>query len=330
VTDIPPAQPMTRRERRALEEQALLAASSPTPPAAPTVPSVPPVLSTSSAPTPLVPPPAAIPGYVSSLPVSPPPVAPAAPVAAVIPPPLVSPVSPSLHPVAPPAPVASQPATRRERRMLEETGAIPIPREYQAPPAPSVLEQTSLVDITQAVPPQPAPPEAEPLPPVFGTTTGPVPAPVEHAEPPAYPNGSATTFPSRIVGDVTSATSSLILPTAPSVDLTGPIGDTGEIVVTGQIALPHRLSETGTIPSMHDDRDDEDRFDAYVTGELAAMSQPIRAVKAVSGQGDETDILLVRRVRWGTATILASTGAAILGVGAVVLLVIALMTDSLV
>jgi hypothetical protein len=76
--------------------------------------------------------------------------------------------------------------------------------------------------------------------------------------------------------------------------------------------------------------DDDERFDAYVTGELAAMSQPIRAVKAVSGQGDEGDILLVRRVRWGTAAILTATGAAVLGIGAVVLLVVALLTDTLV
>jgi hypothetical protein len=81
---------------------------------------------------------------------------------------------------------------------------------------------------------------------------------------------------------------------------------------------------------MREDRDDDERFDAYVTGELAAMSQPIRAVKAVSGQGDEGDILLVRRVRWGTAAILTATGAAVLGIGAVVLLVVALLTDTLV
>jgi len=126
------------------------------------------------------------------------------------------------------------------------------------------------------------------------------------------------------------ATSSLILPTTPMVDMTGPVGDTGEIIVTGQIILPNRVSETGTIPSMREDRDDEERFDAYVTGELAAMAQPIRAAKAVSGQGDDTDILLVRRVRWGTAAILTATGAAVLGIGAIALLIIALLTDTLV
>jgi hypothetical protein len=36
---------------------------------------------------------------------------------------------------------------------------------------------------------------------------------------------------------------------------------------------------------MREDRDDEERFDAYVTGELAAMAQPIRAIKSSLGSG---------------------------------------------
>ena len=221
--------------------------------------------------------------------------------------------------------------------MLEETGVIPIPPEYQQPAESSVLEETSLVEVTESTPPEPAPAPAEPLPPVFGppvTSTAPEqPSPV--VENPEPSSGGDTrppdsTSPSRVVGDVSMATSSLILPTTPTIDMSGPIGDTGEVIVTGQITLPHRLAETGSIPAMVQDTDDDEHFDAYVTGEIAAMSQPIRASKAVSGQGDDTDILLVRRVRWGTAAILTATGAAVLGLGAVVLLVIALLTDTLV
>lgn len=240
-------------------------------------------------------------------------------------------------PVAQPEPLVVPPAapmTRRERKMLEETGAIPIPPGYQQPTQSSALQDTSLVEVTRAAgTPTPPGPE-EPLPPVFGppqtnppSEVSPAPAPQQSA-PPVAP--ADTIFPSRVVGDVTMATSSLILPTTPMVDMSGPVGDTGEIIVTGQITLPNRVSETGTIPSMREDRDDEERFDAYVTGELAAMAQPIRAAKAVSGQGDDTDILLVRRVRWGTAAILTATGAGVLGVGAVALLVLALLTDTLV
>jgi len=259
-----------------------------------------------------------------------------------------TPVAPAAEPAAEPAPLVTPaqpqaPMTRRERKMLEETGVIPIPPEYQQPTESSALQDTSLVEVTQAAPvPAPAGPP-EPLPPVFGlppvetptteapseTPPAPTPAPTPEQNAPAAAPAD-TVFPSRVVGDVTMATSSLILPSTPMVDMTGPVGDTGEIIVTGQIALPNRVSETGTIPSMREDRDDEERLDAYVTGELAAMAQPIRAAKAVSGQGDDTDILLVRRVRWGTAAILTATGAAVLGIGAVALLIIALLTDTLV
>ena len=293
MTDFPPAQPMTRRERRELEKRGLL------PDVAASVPAEQP------APEPQE--------IVSSPPES---------------------HEPEPLPTAATPPV---PMTRRERRMLEETGVIPIPPEFQQPAESSVLEETSLVEVTESTPPEPAPAPAEPLPPVFGppvTSTAPEqPSPV--VENPEPTSGGDTpppdsTLPSRVVGDVSMATSSLILPTTPTIDMSGPIGDTGEVIVTGQITLPHRLAETGSIPAMVQDRDDDEHFDAYVTGEIAAMSQPIRASKAVSGQGDDTDILLVRRVRWGTAAILTATGAAVLGLGAVVLLVIALLTDTLV
>ncbi len=293
MTDFPPAQPMTRRERRELEKRGLL------------------------------------PDVAASVPAEQP--APEAQESDASP--------PDSHEPEPtvPAPTPAQPMTRRERRMLEETGVIPIPPEFQQPAESSVLEETSLVEVTESTPPEPAPAPAEPLPPVFGppvTSTAPEqPSPVvENPEPSS--GGDMTppdsTSPSRVVGDVSMATSSLILPTTPTIDMSGPIGDTGEVIVTGQITLPHRLAETGSIPAMVEDTDDDEHFDAYVTGEIAAMSQPIRASKAVSGQGDDTDILLVRRVRWGTAAILTATGAAVLGLGAVVLLVIALLTDTLV
>jgi len=283
VTDFPPAQPMTRRERRELEKRGLL------------------------------------PDVAASVP--------------------VEQLAPEPHEPEPLPPAATPPVpmTRRERRMLEETGVIPIPPEFQQPAESSVLEETSLVEVTESTPPEPMPAPAEPLPPVFGppVTSTPSEQPssvVENPEPSSEGNTppSESTSPSRVVGDVSMATSSLILPTTPTIDMSGPIGDTGEVIVTGKITLPHRLAETGSIPAMVQDTDDDEHFDAYVTGKIAAMSQPIRASKAVSGQGDDTDILLVRRVRWGTAAILTATGAAVLGLGAVVLLVIALLTDTLV
>ncbi len=285
MTSLPPAQPMSRRERRLLEERELF-------------------LAQASVPTPAAP--GAFFAAAESVP------------------------QPPIPPLVPPAP--PKPMSRRERKMLEETGAIPRPSEFGAVAEPRALADTSLVGVAQDFPPQPYPVGLSPLPPVFGLPATTAPAPV--FSPPRVdeqpPPLTTPISPSRVVGEIPMATSSLILPQTPVVDMTGPIGDTGEVIMTGQITLPNRLAETGTMPSMREDRDDDERFDAYVTGELAAMSQPIRAAKAVSGQGDDTDILLVRRVRWGTAAILAATGAAVLGIGAVVLLVVALLTDALV
>jgi hypothetical protein len=133
--------------------------------------------------------------------------------------------------------------------------------------------------------------------------------------------------PSRMVGDLVTATSSLIMPHAPTVDIAGPLGDTGEIVVTGQIRLPSSLSERGSAPAVLEINDHDEVMDAYVTGAIAPTAKPMRASQAVSGKGDDTDILLVRRARWGTATVVTALSAGVLGLAALGLFVLALLTD---
>jgi len=244
--------------------------------------------------------------------------------------PFPQPLSPSQH-TAPPLP--AQPMSRRERKALEETGVIPIPLEYRSPSAGSALQDTSLLEATREVGEPPILP-LEPLPPVFGSPptsagTKPVTRPAPEPAPGVVEQGAGGSA-GHEVGHVTMATSSLILPVTPYVDLSKPISDTGEIIVTGQVTLPYRLSETGSIPALREDPDDDEPFDAFATGELAALSQPIRAVKAVSGQGDDSDIILVRKVRFGRVVIFATTVAALVATGAVALLVVALLTDVLV
>jgi hypothetical protein len=62
---------------------------------------------------------------------------------------------------------------------------------------------------------------------------------------------------------------------------------------------------------------------------MAAVSQPVRALQAVSSKGDDTDILLVKRTRWGTAAIVTALGASVLGLASVALVVLVFMTDVL-
>jgi hypothetical protein len=134
---------------------------------------------------------------------------------------------------------------------------------------------------------------------------------------------------SRVVGDIGMTTSSLIIPQTPTIDIAGPLGDTGEVVVTGQILLPSTMAERGSLPLLADHRDDDEVMDAYVTGAIPASAKPVRASQAVSGKGDDSDIVLVRRARWGTAAVVTSLGAAVLGLAAVALLILAVMTDVL-
>jgi len=259
--------------------------------------------------------------------------------------PSASEVTPPLDtPAVPPAPEPATPLTRRERRLLEaHEGGVPeavSPQDTVGQPITSPTTQqhalpeeaadTALTELlplateSAAASAEATPPK--PLPPVFGY---PVSSQANLAQLPE-PGAPFVDFnPNRTVGSVPSATSSLILPSAPSVDLAGPLGDTGEIVVTGQIRLPTSLAERGGAPSLVEDRDHDEVMDAYVTGAIAATAKPVRASQAVSGKGDDTDIVLVRRARWGTATVVTGLAAGVLGLAALGLLVLAMLTDVL-
>lgn len=277
MTYLPPSEPMTRRERRLLEEQAAARVSEP------------------------------------------PVVSPEAPAAVQVPE-VVQPVTP-----------APAPLSRRERRALEEPGRD-VDQSVVASPVTGPSPASQPVSTPIAVS------GGAPLPPVFGAPaqahTGSQPVftapPAEAARIAPHPLDTAPTPAptlSRTVGEVSTATSSLILPGTPLVDMTSPLSSTGEVVITGQITLPPRMAEQGSAPILDHSGDNDEVMDAYVTGELAAMSKPVRASQAVSGKGDDTDILLVRKARWGTATIVTALVAAVLGLAAVGLLLLAVMTD---
>jgi hypothetical protein len=133
--------------------------------------------------------------------------------------------------------------------------------------------------------------------------------------------------PSRTVGDMTSMTSSLVLPEIPRTDLAGPLGTTGEVVFTGQIRLSQSVSEIGSFPAV--DREDREGMDAYVTGAIPSNVQPMRASQTISVRTGASDLLMIRRTRWGTAVVVTSLGAAVLGLAAVALMIFAVMTEML-
>lgn len=228
-------------------------------------------------------------------------------------PPLSAPLAPQ-----PPALAAEpRPLTRRELRERERTSATSgvtdspavLPRKEDSPSG-GQNTVTSATTESPAVGPLPetAPTEpARPLPPVFGQ----LPVAVD-----------THTAPARQVGSATEMTNALILPVAPSVDLSGPIGDTGEVLVTGNIPLPRHVSEqaiTGIV-----DIDDDSDFDTVDTG---AFTAPVRATQAVSSRSLEIQQPLIKKPRWGVASLVLGFSAALLGVTALGLLALALLTD---
>ena len=87
-----------------------------------------------------------------------------------------------------------------------------------------------------------------------------------------------------------SNTSALILPAMPDTDrLSGPIGETGEILFTGSISLPQSLGETGSHSALHDLAEHEhDPLDELGLSEATIPANghmaPVSAVRAVSAQ----------------------------------------------
>ncbi|MEO7373922.1 MAG: hypothetical protein ABIW36_08455 [Terrimesophilobacter sp.] len=91
-------------------------------------------------------------------------------------------------------------------------------------------------------------------------------------------------------------TSALVLPSIPQAsDITRPISNTGEILITGSVELPSSLGSTGSYPT-HFDRSDVDAIIAADDREdSAAGSAPVRAIRAVSTNNDSPALLAESR-----------------------------------
>ncbi len=149
---------------------------------------------------------------------------------------------------------------------------------------------------------------AGPLPPVFQI-------------PPSA--GETHTAPAREVSVGSDATHALILPVAPSTDLTGPMGNTGEVLVTGNLQLPKYVSEQ----ALTGGTDFADDFAEFETVSTESFTAPVRATDAVSTRTSQIETPMIRSPRWGSASIALGVSAAVLGLTAVGLLALALLTD---
>lgn len=235
--------------------------------------------------------------------------------------------APPQTPVSPVSPTGSPPLTRRQ---LREQLRMPATDSF-VPPSP--VPSTSSIE--PSVPPQVDPAGVSAPPPsVIAPTEPSSPASVETTSqvtplPPVFAapliqSVDSELAQSRSVGPAAPATNALILPVAPPMDMTGPLGDTGEVLVTGNIPLPRHVVETGITGVIDVDVDDDDDF---INADSGVYTQPIRAVQAVSSRSLELEAPMIKKPRWGAMSLALGISAAVLGVTAVSLLALALLTD---
>ena len=153
------------------------------------------------------------------------------------------------------------------------------------------------------------------------TQAQPAPLPPVFQSPPAL--ADAPTAPAQEVGVGTDTAHALILPVAPSTDLAGPVGQSGEVILTGNIDLPRYVSEK----ALTSENDFGEDFSDFEVGETESFTAPVRATDAVSTRTSQSDQPMIRAPRWGGASIALGASAALLGISAVGLLALALLTD---
>ena len=116
-------------------------------------------------------------------------------------------------------------------------------------------------------------------------------------------------------------TNALVLPNFPTAEqLTGPVGSTGEILITGSIDLPRSVSVNGRHPSRYD-RAEVDLFDQSDREDAAPDSAPVRAIRAVSTHTSSQGIIATRRPKGNNLPVILSITAGVMMVGVVVLVV---------
>lgn len=124
---------------------------------------------------------------------------------------------------------------------------------------------------------------------------------------------------SREVGSATSLnTNALVLPEMPTGSIAGPVAGTGEIIVTGMIAVSPLHASTGTVPTLHDSPDIDDFFDADDREVSAPDSAPVSALKAISSHTAAHTVMSGKPSTSNTVTtvLVASTvGMAVIAIG---------------
>ncbi|MFT8637641.1 MAG: hypothetical protein ABF811_06750 [Pseudoclavibacter sp.] len=199
-------------------------------------------------------------------------------------------------------PVAPIPAAKVAAALESAGRASSAP----VPPVPVALGNVAEQPI---VPHAPAAPAPQPVPEAFQT-----PSPDQRQE------------GLEAVGSTAPPTASvLILPQVPHADLTKPLDETGEVVLTGSITLPSITSRTGRIPFAFEKDQGSVREDAASMIPVQEEAQPIRALDMVSRYQQEPVLPTARRSgvsRAGIVLVIVSATMLALAIGIAALTII--------
>ncbi|MBB5641463.1 hypothetical protein [Cryobacterium roopkundense] len=227
---------------------------------------------------------------------------------------------------------ATRSLTRRELRALnaaEAADALELEAEaFEDRPADTARATSTPVPVSTAVPASipvsveipvaPPTPESTSLhPPVGHWSIDPGDSAVVDA---AGPTQSLDDLVSLGVGagGIPTTTNALILPSIPNQGNTsGPLANTGEILITGSFDLPRSLGETGQHPNHFDSADVDqmmDQLDEFGPGENA----PVSASRAVSTHASTRNVMTPPKKRGVSlpVVLVVSTAALAVSVGA--------------
>ena len=135
---------------------------------------------------------------------------------------------------------------------------------------------------------------------------------------------------SRNVGATSGAitTNALVIPTPPSIDMTRPLGSTGEILITGTIDLPRSFGSTGAHPARYDHSDVDTLLEAGDREDNDANpdSAPVRAIRAVSTHASTRGVMDAKKPKGiSRLPLVLGVAATVLAVGVVALVIAAVV-----
>ncbi|TFD55120.1 hypothetical protein E3T55_01465 [Cryobacterium frigoriphilum] len=123
-------------------------------------------------------------------------------------------------------------------------------------------------------------------------------------------------------GGIPTTTNALILPSIPNQGSTsGPLTDSGEILITGSFDLPRSLGSTGQLPNHFDSSEMDHMLDQFDDDGAPGAAAPVSASRAVSTHASTRNVMAAPKRRLPSLPAVLAITAAVLALGVLALFV---------